>query len=149
MDDFSLMEEEKCGFFISKKRKRLWKNEIEILEKLNDICEKYDVKYFLIGGAAIGIERHKGFIPWDDDLDIGMLRNDFEKFLRCAKNEFKDPLHLQYGIDDINDASLFCRIRHSKTTAMIRRQQHQKCNHFQLRHDNMNRTKNFPILRCV
>lgn len=126
---FNTDPEEKCGFLISKKRKLLWKVELEELEKFDQICTKYNLRYFLIGGAAIGVERHKGFIPWDDDLDIGMLRKDFEKFLEVCRVEMQEPFHLQYGVEDSDDWSLFCRIRHSNTTAMIKWQKEQNCNH--------------------
>lgn len=53
----------------------------------------------------------KGFIPWDDDIDIGMLRDEFEKFISVAKNELSDTAFLQYGADNIEEASWFCRIR--------------------------------------
>ncbi len=60
---------------------RLRKEEINILSRFIDICEKYDIPYFAAFGTAIGAVRHGGYIPWDDDLDIGMLRADYDRFL--------------------------------------------------------------------
>ena len=60
------------GFFVDEARKKLWSIEIEMLENFKEICERHSLDWFLIGGAAIGAVRHKGFIPWDDDIDIGM-----------------------------------------------------------------------------
>lgn len=54
------------------------------------ICEKYDIKYFADYGTALGALRHGGFIPWDDDIDVGMLRSDFEKFCEVLPKEMGD-----------------------------------------------------------
>lgn len=124
----NLEPEIKCGFQISAKRKKLWNSELELLEQFEAVCRNHNLKYFLIGGSAIGVERHQGFIPWDDDLDIGMLRPDFEAFIRFAREELHEPYHLQYGVDNLEDASYFCRIRLSNTTGVTRWELNRKCN---------------------
>ncbi len=68
-----------------------------LIEMLNDfkwVCEKYHLTYFAVYGTAIGAVRHGGFIPWDDDLDVGMMRNDFEKFLQIAEKELGDKYQI-------------------------------------------------------
>lgn len=98
-NDF-LEPEERCGFYISKKRKCVWAKELELFEKFIEICDKHNLTYHLAGGSLIGAVRHGGFIPWDDDIDITMMRADYNKFIEAAKNELEEPFFLQtIGID--------------------------------------------------
>ncbi|MCD2492275.1 LicD family protein [Lacrimispora sp. NSJ-141] len=64
--------------------------ELKILYQIDVICRKYKIKYFLFGGTLIGAIRHQGFIPWDDDIDICMLRNDYERFTAVMENLVTD-----------------------------------------------------------
>lgn len=66
---------------------RLKKVELSILKDYIYICNKYDLRYFVTGGTAIGALRHHGFIPWDDDIDVCMLREEYEKFMEIAPRE--------------------------------------------------------------
>lgn len=70
--------------------KRLQKTLLEMYLDIQSVCEKHGLTCFLIGGSALGAVRHKGFIPWDDDLDVGMHRNDYEKFKVIFKAELGD-----------------------------------------------------------
>ncbi len=68
---------------------------LSILKDIHDICVKYDIKYFLVHGTLLGAVRHRGFIPWDDDCDIAMMRDDYEKFADIAARELPAHLFLQ------------------------------------------------------
>lgn len=73
--------------YTEKDYQRIRELSIETLKKFIEICEKYNLKYFAISGTAIGAVRHGGFIPWDDDMDVGMLREDYDRFLEVAPKE--------------------------------------------------------------
>ena len=90
---------------------------VDILEEVHKLCEKHALKYFLDAGTLIGAVRHKGFIPWDDDVDIGMLREDFNKFLEIAKRELPKHLFLQtFETDEYYDVyPVPCKIRYNDT----------------------------------
>lgn len=80
--------------------KKLQKYEIEILNDFDKFCNKEGLKYFLIGGALLGSVRHKGFIPWDDDIDVAMYREDYERLQEIWVNKVDGKYFLQSGKTD-------------------------------------------------
>lgn len=68
---------------------------LNLLKKYISICKEYNLTYYLTGGGLIGALRHKGFIPWDDDLDIVMPRKDYDKFVNICKQNLKDGYKIQ------------------------------------------------------
>ena len=106
------------GVEVSAELKAAWKVMLDILEEFIRICEKYDLKYCLDGGTMLGAIRHKGFIPWDDDVDVSLPRADFQRFLQVAKDELKPPLFLQYGTTDPEHFQAFACLRNNQTSAI-------------------------------
>ena len=94
---------------------KLHKEEQGILDELDRICKKNGIKYFLTGGTLIGAVRHKGFIPWDDDIDLGMTRNDFEKFLKVCKRELNDNYYLDYYKINKHNPKLYAKLKRKDT----------------------------------
>lgn len=79
-------KEERCGFTIEPMMKSVWAAQLEVLEKIDRICKENGIKYFADWGTLLGAVRHKGFIPWDDDMDICMLRPDYLRFIQVIDN---------------------------------------------------------------
>lgn len=69
--------------------------QIKILKYLHEICSKYNIKYFLAYGSLLGAIRHNGFIPWDDDIDVGMTRENYDRFVTICKTELDDEFFFQ------------------------------------------------------
>lgn len=74
----------------SKTLKHLQQIELSILKDFAELCDKHHIDYFGCGGTSIGLVRHGGFIPWDDDIDVAMPRKDYERFLKVASKEMSD-----------------------------------------------------------
>ena len=89
-------DEVRDGFYIPGIIKRLWGAELTILSEVDRICKKYDISYYADGGTLLGAVRDGNFIPWDDDMDIMMLRKDFEVFTKVVQDELPDELSFLY-----------------------------------------------------
>ena len=87
------------------------KMQLSYLLEVDKICRKHNIKYFLGGGTLLGAIRHKGFIPWDDDSDIMMLREDYEKFAKIAETELPANMTFQSGKTDKNCFYEFNKLR--------------------------------------
>lgn len=90
--------------------------QLNILDEFVKICDKHHFRYFALGGTALGSVPHGGFIPWDDDIDVGLSREDFEEFLNVAQAELPSGMFLQTFKTDENYPQCFAKIRVSNTT---------------------------------
>ena len=96
---------------VIKKLNTIHKIQLELALEVKRVCNKYNIKYFLIAGTLLGAIRHKGFIPWDDDMDIGMLREDYEKFLKAWEKETSSKYFLQTWQTETQYALPFAKLR--------------------------------------
>ena len=88
---------------------------IRMMEDITEICDKNSLCYFLGGGSALGALRHKGFIPWDDDMDINMPRRDYEKFIRLFREKYSEQYWIQTPGDTPNYGLSMAKIRKKGT----------------------------------
>lgn len=90
--------------------------QLEILEVIKKICDDNEIKFSLFAGTALGAVRHNGFIPWDDDLDIVMSRNDYIKFKKVCERKLPEQYFYQDYHTDIGFTQCFAKIRDNNTT---------------------------------
>ena len=93
------------GFYVPSFMKRSWAATLEILDEIAGVCSRHGLKWWIDWGSLIATVRHRGFIPWDDDLDISMMRRDYMLFNKYAQNELSDGYSLNniYNKRDFDD----------------------------------------------
>lgn len=107
--------ETRDDFYIEPMMKCAWAAQLEVLEVIREVCEKHNIPYFAAYGTLLGAVRHKGFIPWDDDVDIMMLRKDYERFCQIAPSELPDDYHLKTPFCSENPNTTFGRVVNTLT----------------------------------
>ena len=90
-----LDEETRDGYTVSAHMKKVWAVQLDMLQELQRVCEKYGLRFWMEGGSLIGAVRHHGYIPWDDDIDVVMPRADFDKLQEVGPQEFTHPHFFQ------------------------------------------------------
>ena len=96
----------------------LQKAQFEILKAFIQVCEKHHLTYYLNSGTCLGAVRHKGFIPWDDDIDVCLPREDYEKFLKLQYEFDGTPFFIQTFETDPKYTYNFAKVRNSNTTCI-------------------------------
>lgn len=91
-------------------RKKLKKTLLCMTAEIDAVCRKYDIKMFLVGGSLLGAIRHGGFIPWDDDVDFGMTREDYEKFISIFDQELGEHYYLRCPNSSYPNGNRFMQI---------------------------------------
>lgn len=110
-------EEVRSDFLVTEKMKKIWAVELNLLVEFDKVCKKNNLKWFVDYGTLLGAARHQGFIPWDDDIDVSMFRDDYMKLLAIAPDEFKEPYFFQSAYTD-EKVWPFSKLRDSRTTAI-------------------------------
>ncbi len=121
-----LDEEVRCGYTVTEKMKKIWAVELDLLHEFQKVCKQYDIQYFAISGTLLGAVRHQGFIPWDDDVDIGMLREDYDKLVSIAPSAFSAPYEFMVSGKIDHFFRGHAQLRNSLTTGILPSELEQK-----------------------
>ncbi len=113
-----LEPEVRDGVPVSAELKAVWKVLMDLLEILIRVCEKYDLHYAMDGGSLLGAMRHKGFIPWDDDMDIEMPRKDYDRLLEVLPAELPPGVVMRTFVNEPESAMAYMRIMDVNTTSI-------------------------------
>lgn len=92
--------------------------QLDIAKEFKRICEENSIQYFMVGGTLLGAVRHKGFIPWDDDMDFGMTLDNYSKFMKLVTRELSDKYFVQHWNDGTEYGYPFCKIMMKNTVAL-------------------------------
>ncbi len=98
--------EEKRIMDIKNKVRLVQEKEIELLKIFSEICEQHNLTYYALGGTLLGAIRHGGFIPWDDDMDLGMPREDYDKFIEISGSVLPKHVLLKQHTDNLGNTSI-------------------------------------------
>lgn len=111
-------ESVRCGYKIDSEMKKVWAVELDLYKEFSRICEENHLSFFTDGGTTLGAVRHKGFIPWDDDLDVCMPRKSYEQLKNLSKI-FQKPYFLQNVNTDSEYGYSFMRLLNENTTVIL------------------------------
>lgn len=116
--DFNTQDEVRDGYLVPAAMKRVWAVELDLLEKFLDYCKLHNLRCWADGGTLLGAVRHKGFIPWDDDIDLAMPREDYDRMCRIGNEGLEAPYFLQTAYSDIDYHRSHAQFRRSDTAAI-------------------------------
>lgn len=110
--------EVRCGFTVDSTMKTCWAAEMEMLFEIDCICEKHNIPYFVYFGTLLGTIRHKGYIPWDDDIDIALKREDFERLMSVLKDELPKEYVISNPLTGENATDFWASVRNSDSISI-------------------------------
>lgn len=112
-------QEKRGDYIISSEMKKNWAVQLEITQHILDVCKRHNLKVWADWGTLLGVVRDKGFIPWDDDIDLMMMREDYEKLTKLADSEFRHPYFFQCAHTDKQYYRGHAQVRKDGTASII------------------------------
>ena len=109
---------EKTEYAVPELMKKVWQVELDLLQQLINVCQEHNLRMWVDFGTLLGAVRHKGFIPWDDDIDVCMPREDYDKLIEIGNKAFSEPYFLQSAYSDIDYYRGHAQLRNSQTTGI-------------------------------
>lgn len=114
------LEPEYRQLLVDRKMKEIWAVELDLLSEFDRVCRDNAINYSLAYGTLLGAVRHGGFIPWDNDVDVIMLRDEYQKLCSCAEKGFSEPYFFQNEDSDPSVCRGHAQLRNSRTTGILR-----------------------------
>lgn len=111
-------DEIRDGFYVPSIMKHNWAAQMEMVNTVDAICKKNNIKYYIFSGTLMGAVRHGGFIPWDDDMDICMLRKDYMRFIKVMQREMPDRYKMKNCHTDPEYRDVFTRLQNDTDVGM-------------------------------
>ena len=120
LPDAFFKEETRDGYLVVGKKKKIWAIELDLFKAFSDLCDRFNIKFQVAYGTLIGAVRHKGFIPWDDDFDVWMDRENYTKLIAIKSTDVPAPYFLQTPLTDRKYFVGISRFRNSLTTGAVK-----------------------------